>query len=264
MGVAPFKDTFWTTEVQPGSPYGNKTEPQTRLNSVIATLSTGPVGPGDGIGFINLTVLMRCCDSAGRILQPSKPATAVDDQIKRMAFPVHPGPDGEVYTTYSNISGFIFGVVVAADLKNSYDLTPSSGWTFGQLPLSVVYSGTDPSKLPAAFSDNSPLHLGPECTPVNFCLYYTSPVLQMGVRSRVILLGEQDKWVPVSPKRYYGIQQTSSDVIVLLLVNAYETVTFRYMLDLGPVQTVVCDNSNSSIPAVVSTISISQRMCTLG
>lgn len=22
MGIAPFKDTFWTTEVQPGNPYG--------------------------------------------------------------------------------------------------------------------------------------------------------------------------------------------------------------------------------------------------
>lgn len=36
-----------------------KTEPNTRLQALIATLSTGPVGPGDGIGFINKTLLMK-------------------------------------------------------------------------------------------------------------------------------------------------------------------------------------------------------------
>ncbi|XP_055899050.1 uncharacterized protein LOC106071759 isoform X1 [Biomphalaria glabrata] len=261
LGVAPFKDTFWTTEVQPGSPYGNKTEPQTRLNSLIATLSTGPVGPGDGIGFINTTVLMRCCDSEGRILQPSKPAKAIDDQIKRSAFPTYAGPDGEVYSTYSNISGYIFGIVVAADLKNSYNLTPSSGWTFGQMPESVIYSGDDPTDLPRPFSEASPLRLGPECTPVNFCLYYTTPILQLGVRTRVMLLGEPNKWVPISQKRYNSIVQTSSDVIINLIVNAFEIVTFRFLLDLGPIQTIVCDNSRGVGPAIYSTISISQRTC---
>ena len=48
--IAPFKDTFWTTSSQPGSPYDPHTEPNIDLQSAIATLSTGPVGPGDGVG----------------------------------------------------------------------------------------------------------------------------------------------------------------------------------------------------------------------
>ncbi|XP_059175577.1 uncharacterized protein LOC131955455 [Physella acuta] len=263
VGVAPFKDTFWTTEVQAGSPYGVKTEKHTGLNSVISTLSTGPVGPGDGIGFINTTLLMRCCDSDGKILQPSVPATAIDDQMIKRAFLSYPGPVGEVYTTYSNISGLIFGIVLAAEMSNEYSLKPSNGWTFGQLPKSVVYSGTDSSKLPAMFSDNSPLELGPECSTTNFCLYYTSPILQLGVRTQVILLGEENKWVPLSPKRFYSIHQTHEDIIIVLNVNARESVTLRFMEELGPVLTVECDNSASDTPADLSFISIAERKCFL-
>ncbi|CAL1547276.1 unnamed protein product [Lymnaea stagnalis] len=263
VGLAPSKDTFWTTEVQPGSPYGEKQENKTKLNSVITTLSTGPVGPGDGIGYIDLTVLMRCCDSFGKILQPSKPATAVDDQIKKKAFSSYPGPDGEVYTTFSNISGLIFGIVLAADLSNSYDLTPSSGWTFGQLPTSVVYSGTDPTKLPVPFSESAPLSLGPSCSDVNFCLYYTSPVLQLGNGTKIVLLGEPDKWVPLSSKRFSSIQSKSGDVTVILGVNAHETVTFNFLIDIEPIQTIICDNSQGPSSAYASRISIARRSCTL-
>ncbi|KAK6972803.1 hypothetical protein BgiMline_023965 [Biomphalaria glabrata] len=182
---------------------------------------------------------------------------------QQRAFSSYPGPDGEVYTTYTNISGYAFGVVLAADLKNSYALTPSSGWTSGQLPPSVIYSGTSSTKIPVVFSDTNPLYLGPECTPVNFCLYYTSPILQLGVRTRVILLGETSKWVPLSVKRFYSIQRTMDDIVLTLLVNAYEVVTFSYMVDFGPVQTILCDNSQSSNPAFVSTISILQKQCTI-
>lgn len=36
-----------------------KTEPSPALQSVVSTLSTGPVGPGDKINMVNKTVLMR-------------------------------------------------------------------------------------------------------------------------------------------------------------------------------------------------------------
>lgn len=60
MNLAPFKDVFWTTENQPNNPYGaNATEPNTELQSAVATLTTGPVGPGDSIGLMNRTIIMR-------------------------------------------------------------------------------------------------------------------------------------------------------------------------------------------------------------
>ena len=51
LGLAPFKDTFWTTPEQPGyANHGhpiNKTEWHCELESAMATLSTGIVGISD-------------------------------------------------------------------------------------------------------------------------------------------------------------------------------------------------------------------------
>lgn len=60
MGLAPFKDVYWSSESETGNPYGEKaTEPYPKLESVISTLSTGPVGPGDKIGSMNRSVIMK-------------------------------------------------------------------------------------------------------------------------------------------------------------------------------------------------------------
>ena len=37
----------------------DKSEPYPALNSLIATLTTGPVGPSDRIGYSNITLIMR-------------------------------------------------------------------------------------------------------------------------------------------------------------------------------------------------------------
>ena len=51
LGLAPFKDTFWTTPIQPGySNHGkpvNKSEWHCELESAMTTLSTGIVGISD-------------------------------------------------------------------------------------------------------------------------------------------------------------------------------------------------------------------------
>jgi hypothetical protein len=66
LGLAPFKDNFWTTAVQPGNPY-NKQEDYSALQAVVATLSTGPVTPGDKIGYSNRDLIMRSC-AAGEFI----------------------------------------------------------------------------------------------------------------------------------------------------------------------------------------------------
>ena len=54
LGLAPFKDTFWTSSVEPGAPYPpyNVTEPAPVLEALVSTLSTGPVGASDRIGCV--------------------------------------------------------------------------------------------------------------------------------------------------------------------------------------------------------------------
>ncbi|XP_046547869.1 uncharacterized protein LOC124257772 [Haliotis rubra] len=104
IGIAPFKDNFWTTSVQPGNGY-NLSEPHTSLNAVVATLSTGPVGISDMVGGTNKTLTMKSVNADGLILKPSRPATSIDNRIRRMAWSDFEGPDGEVWSTYSDFGG---------------------------------------------------------------------------------------------------------------------------------------------------------------
>ena len=57
------------------------------LNALVATLSTGPLSIADKPGDTNATLLRRCIAADGRILQPDKPATAVDSMFARPAPP---------------------------------------------------------------------------------------------------------------------------------------------------------------------------------
>lgn len=62
LGLAPSKDGFWSTTVQPGNPYGEySTEPTPRLQSVVLTLSRGPIAVADGIGFSDAELIMKSC-----------------------------------------------------------------------------------------------------------------------------------------------------------------------------------------------------------
>ena len=59
LGLAPFKDNFWTTSKQPGNPlYGNSTETHPKLESAMATLATGIVGISDKIGHTGTEIFI--------------------------------------------------------------------------------------------------------------------------------------------------------------------------------------------------------------
>ncbi|XP_064616875.1 uncharacterized protein LOC135480876 [Liolophura sinensis] len=225
VGLAPFKDTFWTTQTQPGNPYHGRQETQPGLNAVVATLSTGPVGPSDMIGGTNVSLLMRCCNADGLILKPSKPATAIDAQLLQASFQDGRGPDGEVWSTYTQISGQFYGIILAADLKTPYSLTPQAAG-FGQFfeGPNIVYSYLDFTPKPFGMNDSITLE---GCSTINFCLYYTSPVIKLGSKE-VCILGEVDKWVPLSPQRIRTIS-TGSDIIMSLAGSPEEKLRLAFI-----------------------------------
>jgi hypothetical protein len=103
IGIAPFKDVLWSTSVQPGSPYGsNATEEVPDRQILIATLSTGPVAPGDGINFTNIERLMRCCRQDGLILKPDRPLTTINELVADWA--AYDGiQQGELYSTETTV-----------------------------------------------------------------------------------------------------------------------------------------------------------------
>ena len=104
IGVAPFKDVLWSTVNEPNAPYPALVmEPVPDREILIATLSTGPVAPGDGIDYIDVTRIMRCCREDGLILKPDRPLTMIDALVADWA--QHSGViQGELYSTRSTLS----------------------------------------------------------------------------------------------------------------------------------------------------------------
>ncbi|XP_046547850.1 uncharacterized protein LOC124257765 isoform X2 [Haliotis rubra] len=234
IGVAPFKDNFWTTSVQPGNTY-NSTEPHTSLHAVVATLSTGPVGISDMIGGTNKTLIMKSVNADGLILKPSRPATAIDNRIRRMAWSDFDGPNGEVWSTYSDFGGDNkYGIILAADLKGSYNMTPCMAGYQG-FPSSMVFPANNPNKI-QPLTDSQPLTMS-GCTKADFCLFYVSPVLTINGK-QVLIQGELDKWVPMSPQRVTDIN-IAEDITISLTGAVHETVSFWFNVD-GKSSPVTC------------------------
>jgi hypothetical protein len=103
LGLAPFKDVLWSTSTQPGSPYGpNATEELPDREILMATLSTGPVGFGDGINFTNIQRLMRCCRNDGLILKPDRPLTTINTLVADWILNDGVAP-GELYSTQTTM-----------------------------------------------------------------------------------------------------------------------------------------------------------------
>ena len=104
MGIAPFKDVFWSTSLQPGRSYGpNTKEVLPDREILIATLSTGPVGPGDAINYTNVERIMKCCRKDGLILKPDRPLTTINALISDWAY-YNSEAQGELYSTRTTVS----------------------------------------------------------------------------------------------------------------------------------------------------------------
>jgi hypothetical protein len=50
LGVIPFKDDFWSEMIEPGNEW-NSSEADPELETLVSSLSAGPVGPADKLGL---------------------------------------------------------------------------------------------------------------------------------------------------------------------------------------------------------------------
>ena len=131
LGAVASKDTFWTTQHQPGCPKAgslNCTEPNTEIQIIMATLAGGPVGPGDRLGLVNRSMVMHSCNEVGLVLRPSRPITALD-----VAF----ATDSESHVESAAVPSTIWSTYNTFSLNGS---SPSSGTAVHY----VFYSGTNP------------------------------------------------------------------------------------------------------------------------
>lgn len=218
LGLAPSKDNFWTSTSEPLNPY-NLTEPYPGLEAAVAVLSTGPVQLGDGPGMADPAVAARLCAADGRLLGPSRPATAVDSTYAALAFGGGLDAEAEVWRTRSDLgAGAVYGHVFAANLSEAYEVTAEDA---GMDPAGeyVLYAA-DGRVLDGSF----PLTVGPAGR-ADFELWHAAP--QRGGKAWV-MLGELDKVVPVSPARFRSLQFAGDAVEAGLVGAAGEAVTVSF------------------------------------
>jgi len=208
VGLQPSKDDLWSGEVQPGSHDDPNTEPNAHLHAISATLSTGPVGFSDGIGFSDAALIMRTCRADGLLLRPDAPAAHLDAALVATM-----GAGGEAAVPYVvaapvTLGGFTWTLLLAAELAAPFsvsldaDLAPQPAGAAGAAVVVDWFAPADAVAVPAggAFTvapgQGCPAPAcGPNASAFRFLL--VAPVLADGWA----YLGEPAKFVPVSQFR---------------------------------------------------------------
>ena len=128
LGLKPSKDNFWTYYNEPIQPDYHPAGPDhnsTDVHAIGAIMSCGPVGISDRSGYSNATLIMRLCRADGRLLQPRRPITAINDQFNEKAFN---GKDINVWSTefgpYDSSGNvkIVGRVVYALNMGTNYEL----------------------------------------------------------------------------------------------------------------------------------------------
>ncbi|CAF2793504.1 unnamed protein product [Rotaria sp. Silwood2] len=231
IGIIPFKDTFWTTSIQPQSPYGNFTEPNVQLNALIALMSLGGVAISDKIGNTNLTVVNRLCRLDGVLFRPERPATAMDSTFLGIG-----GPKGEMWHTYSSDvqQNFFVEYVMITNLTESYIFS----WTEllntqeDDNPIRII------SDIYVAFeldnsidyywftSTNSSTIFMPSCAQdkiTHYSPFHLFVFVPYSKLSNWILFGELNKQLPITRQRFLSIQNApnGSDSLQINVIGVY-------------------------------------------
>ena len=140
LGAAPSKDTFWTTDNMPLAPKiggcehnpcpPDHTNISLELHTILAILSTGPVGFSDAPNMTNASLIMRTCQQNGTLLKPAKAATIVD-----ASFSTSRAPAGSVYGTYcGNSTLAVAFLLVSFSMQDSWQLTIADLWSPSGIP----------------------------------------------------------------------------------------------------------------------------------
>ncbi|ESO98844.1 hypothetical protein LOTGIDRAFT_231208 [Lottia gigantea] len=229
LGLAPFKDTYWSRSVEDGNIY-NKTEANPALQSLIATLSTGVVGDGDRVDLVNPHIAGQyCCREDGVILKPGRPLTASDSQILKMALNSSDIPTGDLLSTQTIISNFTFGIGILTTTED-IDLKPSLLFN-NKFPQNQSFWMWSNSTKIHPFTEDMPYKLS-NCTATEpyFCLIYTTPSISHR-GSEVRLIGDVGKWVPMSKQRVENITMVANGIELTLMGSPNHKGKFHYVVN---------------------------------
>lgn len=128
LGLAPSKDTLWTTTNHYYIPKGCDWQPDhempaIELHAVLALMTTGPVGISDAIGETDKNLLRRMVAKNGDLLQPSRAIVVTDSTFTNSG--LRSEEAGYVYGTSAVGPSWVF---VSFKLKESYQLGLQDFW----------------------------------------------------------------------------------------------------------------------------------------
>jgi len=244
VDIRPSKDTFWTTPNQPGNVYNRNLEFNPLLTTMEAIMSCGPVGFGDKIGYTDADLIKRTCAEDGLLLQPSKPLTSIDAMysIGKRAL-----TNGSVWTSFSeeiSKKQVIQQYMLAIDVAQSFVLVAEDFWPNLDKSKHWVYR-TDSQDMEACTNGSSAFD---RCVTLlnDYPDMQTGPINANGTKNYELwtfsvrkngwaLLGELDKIVNVSPKRFYpieysdntfgfGVHGSPGEIVHVWVVNPHDTI----------------------------------------
>eukprot|EP01084_Bolivina_argentea_P134748 237575_1 len=252
LGLRPSKDNFWTMFNEP-YPIQYRANGQdhnsTEVHAIVALMSSGPVGISDGFGYSNYTLIMRLCRSDGRLLQPVRPITAIDDEFSLKVFNnininVWSTEFGPYLDDKMQDVQIIGCVVLAINMVNDYEITYNSftpklnsdsmyivrNWhNYTNCKNGTLSIENNCIELVAPNSNNLyvlkqqkliyPMH-------ESFELLH---IIQNVSFSSIILLGELNKYVSVSQHRFSNLNINGLSMSVTITGKAKETVSISIL-----------------------------------
>jgi len=260
-GLAPSKDTYWSTQYQPGHParYGDgASEPYTRLQAAVTTLTKGPVCPSDGVNRSDVPLIMRAAMADGTLLAPQRPATKLDTALVAAALGGAAGPRGEVWWAPSVVAGRTYGALFVANLTADHKLTPDE-LRLGLGAHQLVAVEANASGVAVGWGAEGETGGGggavppppppPLPLPLRACGRYDFQLWSVAPReaSGWALLGEvSTKWVAVSPARFVSVSASDDELAATIRGASGEAVEVAFAAPptadggAGAVVTVTC------------------------
>ncbi len=250
LGLKPSKDNFWTSYNEPYPPqfhpFGSDHN-STDVHAISAIMSCGPTGISDREGWSNATLIMRLCRADGRLLQPRRPITAINDQFIEQVF------NGKGINVWSTEFGpydakgnvdIVGRVVYALNMATNYELmydsfSPALDSNFDYI-VRNWYNYTNCMNGTLAVENNciqlvkanSKMLYNLMPQPVIYPMresFELIHVLEGVSMSSLVFLGELDKYVSVSQHRFDNLMIEGMTLSVMVKGEANEIVNLSVL-----------------------------------
>jgi hypothetical protein len=226
LDLRPSKDSAWSKSIQPNNPFRNTTEPFPEFQALLLAMSTGPVAFSDKIGHSNTSLILRTCRTDGVLLQPAQPLIPIHEWFYQQTVSSS-GMTGQILESKMRVNGLsAYGIILSLELSNDFRLYPHhlADFDLGDDGSWMVYD-RDLCSDWKSFSALTPLILpkSKTMTPADYQLHFVAPMV-----NGWCLLGERNKFVPLSSTRFVGVEITFRCMTLQIEGNEDEVVELVY------------------------------------